>query len=139
MRDDSYLRDKLEQIWQRYFSDVSRPNKIKIKFGRKARKRLGSIGQQVSKNAEVHFDTQIRINGHFKSPEIPEFVIDATIAHELCHYTHGFGSPLPKYFDHPHKGGVVEIELKKRGLKELETKEWRWLQENWKNHLAKLQ
>ena len=29
---------------------------------------------------------------------------------------HGFHSPLPKKYKHPHKGGVVDKELRKRGF-----------------------
>ena len=47
---------------------------------------------------------------------IPEYIIDLTLAHEMIHYMHGFNSPLPKQFRHPHAGSVVDRELKKRGF-----------------------
>ena len=47
---------------------------------------------------------------------IPEYVIDTTVAHELVHYMHGFFSPHQRLYKHPHKGGIVTKELKKRGF-----------------------
>ncbi|OQA04417.1 MAG: hypothetical protein BWY68_00337 [bacterium ADurb.Bin400] len=135
MRDDDYLRKKLETIWKSYFPDVPKPNSVHIRFGRKARKRLGCIRSLENNNPQNNHDTHIIINGHFRNETIPEYVLDVTIAHELCHYAHGFSSPLPKACEHPHRGGVVERELEKRGLGELSQKEWSWLQQNWKNHL----
>lgn len=135
MRDDSYLKNRLEYIWQNYFSDVQRKDPICIKFGRRAFKRLGSIGVKSDNQIDSYQGTHIRINGHLKDSTVPEYVIDATIAHELCHYVHGFGSSLPKTSEYPHRDGIVEKEFKRRGLNQLAEKEWRWLQNNWKNHL----
>ncbi|MFA5926975.1 MAG: hypothetical protein WCT32_01380 [Patescibacteria group bacterium] len=132
MRDDSYLQERLQIIWERHFPDVPRPNDVQIRFGRKAKKRLGSICSRGGNDLRNNFDTQILINGHFQSKKIPEYVIDATIAHELCHYTHGFSSPLPRRCLHPHKGGVVEKELERRGISHWADDEWKWLQNNWK-------
>ncbi len=133
MRNDLILHTKLENLWHKHFSDVPMQYPIKIKFGKKARKRLGSIRECIyqSKNNE----SLISINGHFKDKKIPEYIIDATIAHELCHYVHGFGSSLPQRTKYPHKDGIVEREMSRRGLIHLVRKEKNWLDENWHNHL----
>lgn len=129
MRDNKFLEDKLDTIWQTFFLDVPRSNNVSIKFGRKAIKRLGSI-RRVNTSNQL-FDTQILINGHFRHDHIPHFVVEATIAHELCHYAHGFSSPLPQLSRFPHRGDVVDQELQKRGLDELESAERKWLNKYW--------
>jgi len=73
----------------------------------------------------------ITLTRYFQKEEIPEFVVISTIAHELCHYTHGFNSPLPKQFRHPHQGGIVNKEMDKRGLRDIRLKTNRWLKSNW--------
>jgi hypothetical protein len=134
LRKDPYLYERLENIWNKYFSDVPRENMVLIGFGRKAKKRLGSIGSKACPlGCKDH--THILINGRLKDPFVPDFVIDATIAHELCHYTHGFCSPRPRHHLHPHRDGVVDAEMERRGLKELSKREWNWLQENWVKYL----
>lgn len=131
MRDDTFLCDRLDFLWSKYFADVSKSNKVHIKFGRKAVKRLGSIRQKIDET-----DTIIILNGHFKDKEIPRHIIDATIVHELCHYTHGFSSPLPQLSRFPHRGGLVDRELIRRGLSGLLEKEKKWLNRNWFKHIA---
>lgn len=132
MRNNTYLKLRLQEIWSKYFFDVKKSNPIEIKFGKKARKRLGSIRERKFNEGS---DTLIVINGHFKNPIIPECVIDATIAHELCHYVQGFGSSLPQLSKYPHRGGSVDIEMKKRGLGGTLEAEKRWLDHNWVHFL----
>jgi hypothetical protein len=74
----------------------------------------------------------ITITKLFQDESIPEHIIDATIAHELVHYTHGFHSPLERSVRHPHKGKVVEKELAKRGLGKMYEASNVWLKENWR-------
>lgn len=131
-RDAKWLKSRLENIWQRYFPDVAVGNNIFVKFGRPCRTRLGSIKYGRKKDNP---NTIITINGHLKNPEIPEFVVDAVLAHELTHYAHGFFSPHNQQHRHPHKGGVVRRELVDRGLKELLQLEKRWVKENWVKYL----
>ena len=73
------------------------------------------------------------INGYFRNEKVPDYVIDTTIAHELVHYMHGFNSPLPKMYKHPHKGGIVNKELKKRGFGNMLNLERKWIRNEWKN------
>lgn len=126
MRDNFFLKSRLKYLWNRYFFDVPQENNVEIRFGRKARKRLGSIRR---KNSQA--ETLISINGFFKSKKIPINIVDATIVHELCHYAHGFASPLPQLCQFPHKGGVVEKEIKNRGLENIFKKQELWLDKNW--------
>lgn len=132
MRINYNLEIKLERIWSKYFKDVKKDNQITIKFGRKAVKRLGSI--KTYKNGQ-NFDTLITINGYFKDKYIPDYIVDATIAHELCHYAHGFASPLPQLSRYPHRGGAVDKELGRRGLSKLVEKEKDWLDKYWLDYV----
>ena len=127
MRDNLFLKEKLEYIWQNGFSDVGRKNNINIKFKGKWKNKFGHI-----KNLK-NGDSEIVINGYFKDEKIPEFIIYLTIAHELVHYSHGFNSPLPRLYKHPHKGGIVNKDLKKRGFEELIKLERKWIKEEWRN------
>lgn len=130
MRDKFFLKMRIDYLWNEYFKDIPRSNQVDICFGRRAGKRLGSIRQRLD-----HTDTLITINGHFCDKKIPDYVIDATIVHELCHYAHGFSSPLPQLSRFPHRGGMVNKELFKRGLGGLLKKETKWLNKNWSNYL----
>lgn len=132
MRTNKALFERLTYIWGKYFPDVPKSNKVIIQFGRKAHKRLGSI-RRINIEENKCFDTQILINGYFRDKKVPQFVIDATIAHELAHYTHGFSSPLPRLSPYPHRGGMVDKELDKRGLSYLVEQEMNWLDENWED------
>ena len=67
----------------------------------------------------------------FKSEIVPEYIIDLTIAHELIHYMHGFNSPLDKKYKHPHKGGIVTKELKRRGFDKMLKKEKMFFKYEW--------
>lgn len=137
MRNNQYLLNRLQSIWQSYFSDCCMGNNIYIHFGRKAEKRLGSIRKIRYANTN-RFDTLITINGYFRDKKIPDYVIDATIAHELCHYIHGISSPLPRLCLYPHRGGVIEKEFVKRGIDKLEKLENNWLNQNWEHICTKV-
>ena len=86
-------------------------------------------------NSDCHPVTIITINSLFKDKDIPEYVVIGTIAHELAHYAHGFHSPLEQRFKTPHAGGVVNAELKIRGLGGIEKKSKEWLKKNWQDYL----
>lgn len=131
-RDHKWLKFRLEAIWRRYFPDTPIVNNVFVKFGRASRTRLGSIKYG---RKQENPNTIITINGHFIDPQIPEFVVDAVLAHELTHYAHGFCSPLEQKFANPHKGSVVSHEMIDRGLKELLVLEKRWVKANWRNYL----
>jgi len=129
IRNNEWLEMKLHYIWERYFSDIKKLNHIQIFYGRNAKRRLASIRQQSRHQKDS--DTQIKVTGFYKDSRVPEYVIDATIAHELVHYSHGFASPHPQYYKHPHRGDIVDKELKKRGLGRALSLQKKWLEKNW--------
>jgi hypothetical protein len=126
-RDDTWLQLQLDSIWDNFFADTPQDNDVRISFGRRAKRRLGSISLDP---ADRH-TSLITLNGLFKRADIPEFVIQATIVHELSHYAHGFNSPLSQRFRQPHAGGVMRREFAERGLLELYLDQKKWLKENW--------
>ena len=132
-RDNAWLQARLDDIWDRWFSDVPQVNDVRIMFGRRAKRRLGSI----SLDPANHNISVITMNGLFRSPEIPEFIVQATIVHELTHYAHGFNSPLARAQAHPHAGGVMKREYSERGLLELYLNQKRWLKINWPGVITK--
>ncbi|MBS3145394.1 hypothetical protein J4414_01165 [Candidatus Woesearchaeota archaeon] len=127
MRDYPWLKEKLDEIWIKYFPDIPRENKVLITFKGRWKNKFGHIQQLPSKN------TWIAVNKLFQDERVPEYIVNLTIAHELAHYSHGFQSPLEQKYSHPHKGGVVNKELKKRGFSEELEKEKIWLKEEWLN------
>jgi hypothetical protein len=126
-RDNAWLQQVLDKIWDNYFADVPQENDVRITFGRRAKRRLGSISLD---RADMK-TSLIMMNGLFVDPAIPEFVVEATIVHELTHYAHGFNSPLDQSKAHPHAGGVMRREFAERGLLDLFQQQKRWLKENW--------
>ncbi|MFH1749966.1 MAG: hypothetical protein ABH837_03705 [bacterium] len=124
-RNNRWLENRLRLIWQRYFDDLEQKNPILVGFGRKARTRLGSIRYHKKTKTSI-----ITISGYFKNLEIPEFIIDAVLAHELVHYLHGFSSSHPRAWRYPHQGGVVSQELKDRGLEETLRFQKKWIKKN---------
>lgn len=122
IRDDNWLLSRLDHLWSDYFSDVPQTNPVFIRFGRYARLRFGSI--RLDRRAGK---TYILITSMFKSPKVPKEVVDHTIAHELCHYTHGFSSPHPKLHKYPHSGGIIKKEMEDRGLLHLYEAYRKWL------------
>ncbi len=110
-RDDKWLYQLLDDVWDQYFSDVAQDNIVRIMFGRKAKNRLGSIKMDPH-DREVSI---ITMNGLFRDTDVPEFVIKATLVHEMCHYAHGFNSPVERKYSHPHAGGVMRAEWNAAG------------------------
>lgn len=110
-RDNSWLSSRLDNLWSNFFSDVEQTNPIYIKFGKYSKYRLGSI--KLSKQTK---NTFVTITGMFKRYDIPTEVVDQTIAHELVHYAHGFSSFRPRLHKYPHAGGIVNKELRHRGM-----------------------
>src|SRR2546427_12688437 len=107
-RDNLWLASRYRHLWSTYFLGARTGYPIDVKFGRSARYRYGSI---FNRGRKCH----ILINGLFAHPEVPEYVVDATLVHELAHYVHGYASGLPKLHACPHRGGVIDKELERRG------------------------
>ena len=126
LRNPSWLEQRLAYVWQRHFPDMVAGNRVVIRFGRVARTRLGSI--RMSRDKKI---STILINRLFQNSAVPLGVVEATIAHELVHYLHGFSSPFEQKFCSPHAGGVVTKELKKRGFDTILQHQKRWLKGEW--------
>lgn len=124
MRDDAWLLSRLDYLWSKHFEDISQDNPVFIKFGRYSKYRLGSIKQNRRTKASL-----ITLTGMFKDALIPMQVVDHTIAHELVHYAHGFSSTRPKLHKYPHVGGVVDKEMKERGMGYLHQAYKSWVRE----------
>lgn len=132
-RDQEWLENLLADIWYNYFLDIEQTYEVKIGYGRRARQRLGSIGlDRNNPNISV-----ITINPIYQDLEVPEYVIRATVVHELTHYAHGFNSPHNQRYRHPHSGGVIRREFAERGLEDLYVKQRAWLKQNWSRVVIK--
>lgn len=132
-RDGEWLENFLAEIWLRYFVDVPQSNDVVIRWGRKAKWRLGSIMlDPIDGKTSI-----ITINRLFQDLSVPEDIIKATIVHEMSHYAHGFNSPHDQKHKHPHSGGVVRREFAERNLEDLYLKQKRWLKEHWPEILDK--
>jgi hypothetical protein len=116
----------LEDIWRQYFGDITRANMVQIAYGYPWKSRLGLI--RMTLDQSVSF---IGVNALLQHASVPEYVLITTIAHELAHYAHGFGSPLPRRYAHPHAGNVVNRELERRGLGEYTRRSDQWIDKYW--------
>lgn len=114
MRDDSYLENRLYFLWGNYFPDVKAIYPVDIHFGRGANYRFGSIRYSFATKR-----VKVTLNGKFKNEKYPREIIDHTIAHEMVHYAQGFPTPGPRLSRYPHRGGVIDKELKERNLHHL--------------------
>jgi len=124
MRDEYWLNNRLERIWGLLIPEVEKLNKVSIVFKGKWKTKFGDIRKLKDGS------TQITVNSLFRHIDVPEHIIDTTIAHELIHYMHGFQSPHPQKFKYPHQGGIVDKELINRGFELLLVLEKRWVKNN---------
>ena len=146
IRDNKYLENLLYDLWENNFCDVARLNLVTIKYGKYSKRQLGSIKMIKDKDTfykyikkynlnkdifEIKSVSLINITKYFTYDYIPEYVVRSTIAHELCHYTHGFSSPLKKRYRYPHQGGIIRKELESRGLYDEYKNSKRWLKDHW--------
>lgn len=152
MRNNNWLQKQLAFLLKFYFADVKVTNPLEIKFGREAKFRFGSIrlvkkgitsgrgttsitsklkgllkARGTLKASEVPQKSIVTITSMFARESIPVDVVRYTIAHELCHYAHGFSSANRRLFRYPHHGGVVNGELTSRGAKHLIVAFKKWL------------
>jgi hypothetical protein len=132
-RDQEWLENLLADIWYRSFEDVPQDNDVVIRWGKRAKRRLGSI----SVDPRDMTTSIIRVNRLFQDLDVPEFVVRATIFHEMTHYAHGFNSPLEQKQKHPHSGGVIRKEFAERGQVALYEKQRKWLDATWVGILKK--
>lgn len=132
-RDQEWLENLLADIWYSHFTDIEQVNDVKIKYGRRAKQRLGSI----SLDRHSPETTIITVNAIYQDLEVPEYVVKATIVHELTHYAHGFNSPHDQKHLHPHSGGVIRREFAERDLEQLYLDQKKWLKLNWRRLIEK--
>jgi hypothetical protein len=125
-RDNEWLQRRVESLQETYYADMRVGYPIVARFGTRARYRYGCI---YSRDQTCH----ILLNRLFAHPDVPDYVLDATLVHELAHYAHGWGSGQPKLYTHPHRGGVVEAEMKKRGCYALEEQAGVWRKSCWQS------
>jgi hypothetical protein len=116
----------LNWIWGAYFADIPRVNLVRIDYCYPWKSRLGLI--RLSEDQSTSF---IGINALLQLQQLPEYILITTIAHELTHYAHGFGSPLPRLWKHPHANKVVDHELEKRELGEYLCCCNEWIDKHW--------
>jgi hypothetical protein len=126
LRDSAWLNEELASLWKRHFADVSHANRVEIRFAASWKTRLGMISLSSDRQT-----SNISINGLLRLPEAPVYIARITIAHELVHYAHGFGSPLPTRHRHPHRGRIVERELRGRGLGAEYEVYQAWIRNHW--------
>lgn len=132
-RDNKWLKSRFKYLYDNYFSDIEIKNNLIIKFGRPCMTRLGSIKKG---RRQENFNSIITMNGYFRDISIPEYVIDAVLAHEFMHYAHGFASPHEQAYAHPHKGGVIDYDIIERGLGDSLKLQKRWIKQNWEQYLC---
>lgn len=150
MRNDTWLSDRLMTIWQNHFPDITDGNEIEVKFGRASKTRLGSITIREKTKMNRRMEARrlktlsadevvsvITINGHLQNPEIPEELIDGVLAHEFVHFVHGFNSMREKKYQLPHYGGIINNELKERGLEDILKFQKKWLKKNWREYVSR--
>jgi hypothetical protein len=137
VRDQAWLEHQLQAIWHNHFYDVARLNTVTIKWGKNSRTRLGTISIKAKHPITgLPAVSEIRINPLLQDPNVPPTVVWQTIAHELAHYTHGYCSPHPKKYAHPHRGNVIEKELRGRNLSTTHDHAESWLKEHWHAYVA---
>ena len=120
------LNTYLDAIWRQYFSDIPCVNTVEIAYCYPWKRRLGLIRLSLDNST-----TFIGINSLLQHQEVPQYILITTIAHELTHYAHGFGSPLPRISTHPHANNVVNRELEQRGLGKYAQLCDQWIDEHW--------
>lgn len=116
----------LTHVWREYFRDIPRANEVQIAYRYPWKTRLGLIRMTLDETVSC-----IGINALLQHPHVPDYILIVTIAHELAHYAHGFGSPLPCLHTHPHAGNVVNRELERRGLRDYVQRSEEWIDKFW--------
>ena len=130
---NNFLARKTAQLIRENFSEKGVTNLLMVKTGKRWKRTLGHIKSVPGETT----DSLIKINPLLFDLEVPEYVLDYVIMHELMHYFQGFCSNHARTQKHPHKGGVVEKELANLGWKEIQEKSDKWIKENWDKILLK--
>jgi len=123
MRDQEWLENRFNQLWNLFFPDIEKKN-VFIRWKGRWKNKFGHI-------KSTKKGTEIAVNSLFQDLRVPEDIIKLTIAHEIVHYMHGFHSHLPRKFKHPHKHGIVDKVLKEKGFGYVLKQEKKWFKEEW--------
>ncbi len=123
-RNDAWLTERVRLLRENHFADVPQGYPIVTRFSTRAKYRLGCICARDG-------NALIQVNRLYADVAVPVYVVDGTLAHELAHYAHGFGSGLPRVYEHAHRGGVVDKELLARGLGPLYERAEQWRRQHW--------
>jgi hypothetical protein len=123
-RNDRWLTERIQLLRENHFADMPQGYPIVTGFSTRAKYRLGCICARDGR-------ALIQVNRLYADPFVPVYVVDGTLAHELAHYAHGFGSGLPRVYEHAHRGGVVDKELERRGLGPLYIRAEQWRKTHW--------
>lgn len=126
IRHNGWLAEHCLDLWERYFSEVPVANPVQVAFGQAWRNRLGLIMLDEASKISC-----IRLNALLSLDVAPEVVATVTLAHEMVHYSHGFGSTLPRFSRYPHRGGVVDRELRRRGFGQQLEPYRKWIDDCW--------
>lgn len=126
MGNDLFLTRKTAELCREHFPKQTVSNLLMVRWGKTWKSKLGHIKPLKNKQ----YGSLIEVNLILSDPRVPEFVVDATLLHELIHYFQGFGSNHPQKYKHPHRGGAVEKELERFGWKELAQKQDTWINKN---------
>ena len=130
---DNYLAKRTASLIRENFAEKGVTNFLAVKTGKKWKRTLGHI--KTLENRE--YGSMIEINPMLFDLDVPEYVLDYVIMHELTHYFQGFASNHEKKHKHPHRGGIVEKELERLGWKEIQEKSDKWIKEKWTEILKK--
>jgi hypothetical protein len=130
---DNYLTRKTASLIRENFGERGVTNLLVVKTGKRWKRTLGHI--KPFEHSE--YGSLIEINSLLFDLDVPEYVLDYVIMHELTHYFQGFASNHEKKFLNPHRGGIVEKELERLGWKEIQEKSDKWIKENWDSILLK--
>ena len=133
-RDNAWLVQQLEHIWSTWFADVEQVTPVSIRFVGPWKRRLAVIYLSDDESTSC-----IGVNRYLRDTRVPYPVCLVTIAHELAHYAHGFGSHHPRRYPHPHRGNVIQRELRRRGLGPELRYYTQWTDQRWFELLPELE
>jgi hypothetical protein len=122
--------ESLHRMLRSHFADLVSTREIEVRLGRRSRVRLASVRRGRS-------GPLITLNPLLLAPEVPSEVCDATMAHELCHIVHGFGASTAPRGMKPHRGGIVDAEMDRRGLADVRRRADAWAATHWQGIYAR--
>lgn len=129
---DRRVAELLDVVWRTWFADVPRVNVVAAGYDYPWKRHLGRI--RMTLDGEV---SAIGLNRRLDDPAVPDAVRIAILSHEIVHYAHGFGSPLPRRQQQAHAHGAVGGDLAARGLRDYVEYLDGWVTAHWAAMLAR--